>query len=907
MYSARRGSAQRTVGLGRSLRALRQMQDAREAFSRSIELSPGDGTSLHELGRTLGDLGRSKEAVAMLQRAVASAPGDPEVHYDLGKALRAVRELPEATDAMARAIELAPGHAAAHYELGNMQAMLGRHQQALQSFRQVAELNSQYPNLDYCVGRSFQAMRRTAEAAAAFAVAAERAPNSARAHHNLGRSLRDLGRHEEALVAFELAAGLDIDDEDIQSDLLRALLAVKRGDETVELATQLAARLPNVGGFFHLGQALAAGGVHEEAVQAFRKAYQAQPDRREICQALGKSLLALRRAEEAVEVLTRAVELGRNHAGAHHDLGRALVGLKRFEEAEPALRRAAELDSAPSILRGLGAVLLTLGRTEDAKSQFLRAVQRNKGLVSVDFQIGIAHREAGRIDEAVAAFERVIEADPQQVPAQLELGQLYRQQRRNVEARSTFEKVIALDGSRVAAHYGLGVVYRRTGVLDAARASFETVLGHSPQHEGSLLQLGELAELAGDGAAALKYANVSLTFRPTSVNALILRARVQLANGSTQDALVDLQQVLRLAPSHPRAELYLSLVRRLGVTDGAQRKMSLCIFRPLGPDDRELVEGLQGVVEEVVVPSEFVSDPFRQMPKLRTVDGGWRACISASSSDWLLSVGKELPTLELVEMLRTRAGAGVGMVTGGHEGIADRLCMFWAAALKGCLNLSDAPSEWPDFASAVAARLRRRTVSSEGARLNAKPPVIDATAWLITPHGKNLFGGGEQFLRTLVPIYRSLGYEPVIVGLLDKVDAADIEGQVGDLRYLHLHRLISAVRHALLERGPAVVHVLSGLGYEVAEAVEGLNTCMVYGTHFWRDMFHGPFENVDRTGRPRTEFGRLIPAMDQGYANSVYTRDMIEQYFGVTQPVVYSLPFDLPETGATYGANTIRM
>ena len=91
------------------------------------------------------------------------------------------------------------------------------------------------------------------------------------------------------------------------------------------------------------------------------------------------------------------------------------------------------------------------------------------------------------------------------------------------------------------------------GALDAARASFETVLGHSPQHEGSLLQLGGLAELAGDGAAALKYANVSLTFRPTSVNALILRG-VRLANGSTQDALVDLQQVLRLAPAHPRAE-----------------------------------------------------------------------------------------------------------------------------------------------------------------------------------------------------------------------------------------------------------------------------------------------------------------------------------------------------------------
>lgn len=889
------------LGLGRSLRALRQMQDAREAFSRSIELSPEDSSSLHELGRTLADLGRSKEAAVVLRRAVALAPSDPDIHYDLAKMLRALRELPEATDVMARATELAPRHAAAHYELGNMQAMLGRHQQALNSFRHVSECNPLYPNLDYCVGRSLQALRRTAEAAAAFAVAAARAPGSARAHHNLGRSLRDLGRHDEALVALERAASLDADNEDIQSDLLTALLAVTRGGETVELATQLAARLPNVGGFFHLGQALAAGGVHEEAVQAFRKAFRAQPDRREICHALGKSLLALKRAEEAVEVLERAVELGRNHAGVHYDLGRALIGLERFGEAEAVFRRAAELGAAPSILRGLGAVLLTLGQVEDAKLQFLRAVQRNRGLISVDFQIGLAHREAGRIGEAVAVFEHVIDADPQQVPALLELGHLYLQQRRNVEARSIFEKVIALDGPKVAAHYGLGIVYRRTGAFDAARTSFETVLGHNPQHEGCLLQLGELAELAGDGITALKYANVNLTLRPASVNAMILRARVHLANGHTQDALVDLQQALRLAPSHPRAELYLSLVRRLGVTDDGRRKISLCIFRPLGPDDLELAKSLQEAVEEIIVPSEFVSDPFEQMSKLRKVEGGWQACIAASSSDWLLAVGSELPVLESVEMLRNRAGAGVGIVTAVDRSIADRPSLFWTAALKGCLGLSNAPSAWPDFADAVGTRLRRRMVSSERANLGARAAVRGAAAWLITPHGKNLFGGGEQFLRTLVPIYRALGYEPMIVGLLDQVDDSDSEGRVGDLRYLHLHRSISAVRHALLERSPGVVHVLSGVGYEVAEAVEGLNTCMVYGTHFWRDMFHGPFENVDRTGRPRTEFGRLIPAMDQGYANSVYTRDMIERHFGVTQPIVYSLPFDLPETHATYG------
>lgn len=105
---------------------------------------------------------------------------------------------------------------------------------------------------------------------------------------------------------------------------------------------------------------------------------------------------------------------------------------------------------------------------------------------------------------------------------------------------------------------------------------------------------------------------------------------------------------------------------------------------------------------------------------------------------------------------------------------------------------------------------------------------------------------------------------------------------------------MSNFRELALHRNPAIVHATTGIGYEMIGALNGLQSRLIYGTHFWRDMFHGSgsFENIDINGRIRGEFGLLCARVDQAYANSVYTRDAIRTHFGMSQPIVYSLPFD---------------
>ena len=120
-----------------------------------------------------------------------------------------------------------------------------------------------------------------------------------------------------------------------------------------------------------------------------------------------------------------------------------------------------------------------------------------------------------------------------------------------------------------------------------------------------------------------------------------------------------------------------------------------------------------------------------------------------------------------------------------------------------------------------------------------------------------------------------------------------LEGEVDGLRFLNLQRSVEAVREAGLRHSPAIVQCTTGIGYEIAHGLEGQVPRIIYGTHFWRDMFVGTdsFENIDLNGRPRAEFKRLCALVDQGYSNSTYTQDVIRRNFEVIQPIIYSLPF----------------
>jgi tetratricopeptide (TPR) repeat protein len=166
---------------------------------------------------------------------------------------------------------------------------------------------------------------------------------------------------------------------------------------------------------------------------------------------------------------------------------------------------------------------------------------------------------------------------------------------------------------------------------------------------------------------------------------------------------------------------------------------------------------------------------------------------------------------------------------------------------------------------------------------------------VMSRHGIVKFGGGEHFIESMADHYRSIGLDPLIVGVSNA--RAGETGEIGGRRFSFVGENPSSLRGLVLETGATLVHGISGTGMLAASALEMMNVQFIYGVHFWREALGSDagdaFFDEARAPIPRSEFEFVLTRASTVYANSHYTRQVLETAFGVRCPVVYSVPHDL--------------
>ncbi|MFG3253977.1 tetratricopeptide repeat protein [Streptomyces sp. NPDC048172] len=159
--------------------------------------------------------------------------------------------------------------------------------------------------------------------------------------------------------------------------------------------------------------------------------------------------------------------------------------------AEAAYRQAVDAGSTGA-MNGLGVLLATAGRLEEAEALFRRAVEEGgERETRAVFNLGVLHREAGRAEEAEAAYRRAAEAGHSK--AMNNLGTLLRQAGRLDEAEDLFRRA-AREG-HAKSHYNLGNLLRRAGRLEEAEAAFREAAADG--HAKAQLNLGVLLRRTG--------------------------------------------------------------------------------------------------------------------------------------------------------------------------------------------------------------------------------------------------------------------------------------------------------------------------------------------------------------------------------------------------------------------------
>ncbi|MDQ2091973.1 tetratricopeptide repeat protein [Marimonas arenosa] len=273
--------------------------------------------------------------------------GIAEVLYSVAGALKG-----EARDAdtilFARLAEyLRPGHVDAILLTAEILDDMEQFDLATQTYRKVPRDDPAYHAAE--LGRA-DALRKADKPDAAIEVLEQLAKSHGElpvVHNTLGDLLRTLNRYDEAIVAYDRALTLYPEQEAGQWFVYyaRGICHERTGD-------------------------------WPKAEADFRKALEIDPDRPEVLNYLGYSLVEKSdKLDEALELIERAVAARPDSGYIVDSLGWALYRLGRYEEAVEHMERAAELMSVDPIVNDhLGDVYWAVGRTREAEFQWKRAL-----------------------------------------------------------------------------------------------------------------------------------------------------------------------------------------------------------------------------------------------------------------------------------------------------------------------------------------------------------------------------------------------------------------------------------------------------------------------------------------------------------------------------------------------------
>jgi tetratricopeptide (TPR) repeat protein len=237
-----------------------------------------------------------------------------------------------------------------------------------------------------------------------------------------------------------------------------ARVAFSLGDyeQAEQMCRELVARGYGADNWLRLGQIAQRKGDYEEALQAYRSAFES----------LGLSQEDLERPE--LKLVGDACDAFRIVIGT----GECLVELGCFAEAAPVLRKAARLRANSHLpCLAFGRMFLREGNLGSAEDAFnlARGKECGEDLGAVEAGLAEVYERQGRTSAAYWACRNAMEADPAEQRHVERAARLCKALGREGEMESVYRRFLGYRPGHVQALRGLSEICRRTGRADEAR------------------------------------------------------------------------------------------------------------------------------------------------------------------------------------------------------------------------------------------------------------------------------------------------------------------------------------------------------------------------------------------------------------------------------------------------------
>ncbi len=278
---------------------------------------------------------------------------------------------------------------------------------------------------------------------------------------------------------------------------------------------------------------------------------------------------------EAERMAKEILQKDPNHVEGHILMGSVLFAQNQRDKAFAELNHAIELDPkrVESYL-SLARFYVVTSDKEKAAETFKRAiaVNNNSGLVHTEY--GKFLVQTGRPADAEAELLRAVEVEPSNRDSHFVLASFYLVNKQFDKAETAYKALANLENGKPENQAVLADFYSATNRLDDAIRIYQDILAKTPDFIQGRYRLGEIMLMRGDTQGAASQIQEVLKKDQNDRQALLLRARLRLQNGQTNDlkaAVEDLKEVLKQEPNS-RGGLYFMAQANfaLGLVDQAR-------------------------------------------------------------------------------------------------------------------------------------------------------------------------------------------------------------------------------------------------------------------------------------------------------------------------------------------------
>ncbi len=188
-----------------------------------------------------------------------------------------------------------------------------------------------------------------------------------------------------------------------------------------------------------------------------------------------------KRYEEALAAYDRAIQLDPNSALAYYNRGNAYYDLREYQKAIADFDRAIQLDSSDAKAYGnRGIAYKNLREYQKAIADYSCAIDLNPNYVWAIENRGYAYRELKEYQKAIADYDRAIQLDPNDAFAYHNRGCAYRELKEYQKAITDFDRAIQLNPNYAEAYNNRGVAYRDLKEYQKAIADFDRAIQLDP-------------------------------------------------------------------------------------------------------------------------------------------------------------------------------------------------------------------------------------------------------------------------------------------------------------------------------------------------------------------------------------------------------------------------------------------